>query len=59
MLIVIYFPYTTHRPQPLDVGCYFPLTIYNRQRYEAFINSLEGLTRMSKKEFFKVFFFFW
>ena len=55
ILIAIYPPHTTHRLQPLDVGCFSPLATYYSQNLEAFTNSSEGLTRMSKKEFFKVF----
>jgi len=55
ILIAIYPPHTTHRLQPLDVGCFAPLATYYSQSLEAFTNSSEGLTRMSKKDFFKVF----
>jgi len=52
ILIVIYPPHTTHRLQTLDVGCFAPLATYYGQSLEAFTNSSEGLTRMSKKDFF-------
>jgi len=55
ILIAIYPPHTIHRLQPLDVGCFAPLATYYSQSLEAFTNSSEGLTRMSKKDFFKVF----
>jgi hypothetical protein len=55
ILIAIYPPHTTHRLQPLDVGCFSPLATYYSQSLEAFTNGSEGLTRMSKNDFFKVF----
>jgi hypothetical protein len=44
ILIVIYPPHTTHRLQPLDVGCFAPLAAYYSQSLEAFSNSSEELT---------------
>ena len=55
ILVVIYPPHSTYRLQPLDVGCFAPLATYYSQNLEAFTSSLEGLTRMSKQQFFKVF----
>ena len=59
ILIAIYPPHTTHRLQPLDVGCFSPLATYYGQFLEAFTNDSEGLTRMSKKDFFKLFWLAW
>jgi hypothetical protein len=59
ILIVIYPPHTAHRLQPLDVGCFAPLAAYYSQSLEAFSNSSEGLTRMSQKHFFSVFWPAW
>jgi hypothetical protein len=59
ILVVIYPPHTTHRLQPLDVGCFAPLATYYSQSLESFSNSSEGLTRMSQKEFFGVFWPAW
>jgi hypothetical protein len=55
ILVVIYPPHSTHRLQPLDVGCFAPLATYYSQNLEAFTSSSEGLIRMSKQQFFKVF----
>jgi hypothetical protein len=55
ILVVIYPPHTTHRLQPLDVGCLAPLATYYSQSLESFSNSSEGLTRMSQKESLDVF----
>jgi hypothetical protein len=54
ILVVIYPPHSTHRMQPLDVGCFAPLATYYSQNLEAFTSSSEGLTRMSKREFFRI-----
>jgi hypothetical protein len=59
ILIVIYPPHTTHRLQPHDVGCFASLAAYYSQSLEAFSNSSEGLTRMSQKDFFSVFWPAW
>jgi hypothetical protein len=59
ILIVTYPPHTTHRLQPRDVGCFAPLAAYYSQSLEAFSNSSEGLTRMSQKDFFSVFWPAW
>jgi hypothetical protein len=59
ILIVTYPPHTAHRLQPLDVGCLAPLAAYYSQSLEAFSNSSEGLTRMSQKDFFSVFWPAW
>jgi hypothetical protein len=55
ILVVIYLPHSTHRLQPLDVGCFALLATYYSQNLKAFTSSLEGLIRMSKQQFFKVF----
>jgi hypothetical protein len=59
ILVVIYPPHSTHRLQPLDVGCFAPLATYYSQNLEAFTSSSEGLTKMSKQQFFKVFWPAW
>ena len=59
ILVVIYPPHTTHRLQPLDVGCFAPLAAYYSQSLETFSNSSEGLTKMSQKDFFGVFWPAW
>jgi hypothetical protein len=59
ILVVIYPPHSTHRLQPLDVGCFALLATYYSQNLKAFTSSSEGLTRMSKQQFFKVFWPAW
>jgi hypothetical protein len=55
ILVVIYPPHSTHRLQPLDVGCFAPLATCYSQNLEAFTSSSEGLTRMGKREFLRIF----
>jgi len=59
ILVVIYPPHTTHRLQPLDVGCFAPLSTHYSQSLESFCSRSEGLTKMSQKEFFGVFWPAW
>jgi len=53
ILVAVYPPHSTHRLQPLDVGCFASLAIYYSQLLEQQSRLLEGQTRMTKRDFFK------
>lgn len=59
ILIAVYPPHSTHRLQPLDVGCFAPLATYYSQLLEEQTRLSEGQTRMSKRDFFRCFYPAW
>lgn len=59
ILVAIYPPHTTHRLQPLDVGCFAPLATYYSQGLEHHTGLSEGQTRLTKRDFFKNFYPAW
>ena len=52
ILVPMYPPHSTHRLQPLDVGCFAPLATYYSQLLEQQTRLSEGQTRMTKRDFF-------
>lgn len=59
ILVAVYPPHSTHRLQPLDVGCFAPLATYYSQLLEQQTRLSEGQTRMTKRDFFKCFYPAW
>ena len=59
ILVAVYPPHSTHRLQPLDVGCFAPLATYYSQLLEQQTRLSEGQTRMTKRNFFKCFYPAW
>jgi hypothetical protein len=59
ILVVICPPHSIYRLWPLDVGCFTPLAIYYSQNLEIFTSSSECLTKMSKREFYMIFWPAW
>ena len=59
ILVAVYPPHTTHRLQPLDVGCFAPLATYYSQNLERFTVNSEGFTKLQKSDFFHLFFPAW
>jgi len=55
ILVAVYPPHSTHRVQPLDVGSFSPLAIYYRQQLDAFWHRSQGLSSLSKHDFFTLF----
>ena len=55
ILIAVYPPHSTHRLQPLDVGCFSPLTTFYSQELDQHTRLSEGQIRMTKRDFFKCF----
>jgi hypothetical protein len=53
--ICAYPPHTTHRLQPLDVSLFSPLSSFYSQELDQWIQATQGLCRVSKREFYKMF----
>jgi hypothetical protein len=48
-------PHTTHRLQPLDVSLFAPLGTFYSQGLDSFIQATQGLCKMDKRGFYKLF----
>ena len=55
VLVAVYPPHSTHRLQPLDVGLYHPLSTYYSQELDNWIFRRGGLSSMTKRAFFGLF----
>lgn len=55
ILVAVYPPHTTHRLQPLDVSLFSPLATYYSQELDQFIHQSQGLTELTKRDFFRLF----
>jgi hypothetical protein len=53
ILVAVYPPHSTHRLQPLDVGCFAPLATYYSQLLERQTRLSECQTLMTKRDFFR------
>lgn len=56
ILVAIYPPHSTHRLQPLDVNLFRPLATYNSQALDAYTRQSLGLSSVSKRDFFTIFY---
>jgi hypothetical protein len=55
ILVANYPPHSTHRLQPLDVGCFAPLAHYYSQGLDHLIRQSEGHSGIKKRDFFSIF----
>jgi hypothetical protein len=55
ILVGVYPPHSTHRLQPLDVSLFAPLATFYGQELNQFINDCQGFARLSKRDFFRLF----
>jgi hypothetical protein len=55
ILVAVYPPHSTHRLQPLDVCMFSPLAIAYSQELDAFLHRSQGLSSISKRDFFGLF----
>jgi hypothetical protein len=55
ILLAVYPPHSTHRLQPLDVSLFSPLATFYSQELDQFSLDSEGLTRLTKRDFFRLF----
>jgi hypothetical protein len=56
ILLAVYPSYSTHTLQPLDVAIFKPLSTAYSNEISAFIERSQGLTSMSKGDFFPLFY---
>jgi hypothetical protein len=59
ILLAVYPSYPTHTLQPLDVAIFKPLSTAYSNEISAFIERSQGLTSMSKGDFFRLFYRAW
>ena len=55
ILIATYPAHSTHRLQPLDVGLFSPLANYYSQNVSNWMHKTQGLSRLTKRDFFELF----
>ena len=55
ILIAVFPPHATHRLQPLDVSLFSPLAIYYSQALNQFLFNSQGISRLMKRDFFRLF----
>jgi hypothetical protein len=56
ILVAIFPPHSTHRLQPLDVSVFGPLATYYSQQLDHHTRRSQGLTALTKRDFFKNFY---
>jgi hypothetical protein len=59
ILLAVYPPHSTHTLQPLDVSMFKPLSTAYSNEVAAFMERSQGLTSMSKRDFFPLFYRAW
>ena len=59
ILLAIYPPHSTHTLQPLDVVMFKPLSTAYSNQVAAFMERCQGLTSMSKRDFYPLFIAAW
>jgi DDE superfamily endonuclease/Tc5 transposase DNA-binding domain len=55
ILVAVYPPHSTHRLQPLDISLFAPLATFYSQELNQFFDDCQGFTRLSKRDFFRLF----
>lgn len=55
ILVAVFPPHTTHRLQPLDVSLFSPLATYYSQELNKIIHAYQGLSVVTKRDFFRLF----
>lgn len=53
--VCAYPPHSTHRLQPLDVSVFSPLATYYSQELDNWMQATQGLCKMNKAQFYKLF----
>ena len=59
ILLAILPPHSTHTLQPLDVGLFSPLATAYRAALRNFLHQSQGLTAITKRDFFRLFWVAW
>jgi hypothetical protein len=55
ILLLILPPHSTHRLQPLDVGCFLPLSTCYSTEINRVLNASKGITCLTKRTFWSIF----
>ena len=55
ILLATYPPHSTHTLQPLDVGLFGPLAAADSGQITEFLHDSQGLSRLTKRDFFRLF----
>jgi hypothetical protein len=55
VLVAVYPPHSTHRLQPLDVSLFSPLANFYSQNVSDWMHKTQGLSGLSKRDFFDLF----
>ncbi|KAF1988819.1 DDE-domain-containing protein [Aulographum hederae CBS 113979] len=55
IILAAYPPHSTHRLQPLDVSLFSPLSFYYSQNLNTHLYLTQGLSGITKRDFFRVF----
>ena len=55
ILIAVYPPHSTHRLQPLDVSLFSPMAVYYSQELHQFTQDSQGISKVTKRDFFRLF----
>jgi hypothetical protein len=59
ILLAIFPPHATHSLQPLNVVLFGPLSKYYSQELDRYLHQSQGLTRVTKRDFFNIFWPAW
>ena len=59
ILLAIYLPHSTHTLQPLDVCLFKPLSSAYSSELADFMDKCQGLTSITKRDFFRMFYSAW
>ena len=59
ILLAIFPAHATHTLQPLDVALFSPLSNAYTKQLDDFINDSQGFTRLTKRDFFRLFWASW
>jgi len=55
IIVAVFPPHSTHRLQPLDVALFSPLAVYYSQELVKYMANTQGLSRLSKRDFWSLF----
>lgn len=59
ILLAIFPPHATHTLQPLDVGLFSPLAQAYSKQLSNFMDECQGISRLTKRDFFRLFWTSW
>jgi DDE superfamily endonuclease len=59
ILLAVFPPHSTHRLQPLDIGLFSPLATFYSQGIDRLLSESQGLTRITKRDFWPLFYEAW